>query len=431
MRPILTVVALTAVALAGCTSSGDGATGQLSIQILDQVQGSTVELAAAGAWGLTSSDPPAWKTAFNNKTMQLIGTGEPVPFNGTLAAGDYRGIRLAFEAVSRDGSEATLVENGFDLPINFTVSEGATTIIELGFAWTDALFETQDGLAFRPALNLVRVVEGDAEVERLEAQDIEVGGTRPPVARMRVFDTTGLEVFESDFVAESRTDPVVGTGTNLTFAASASEALQPGAEIVLFEWDMGDGTQLQGTTVEHAFSVIGNQTVRLTVTDSAGGTDSQQIRIALKPLAAEVTHTFEYDGLVAAAATAGGVGAPIDHVFPIDATMTPDGLAGTLIAASVTLDLGHPGGDLDLAVFDGAGTEIGSSGNLPGSDESWRGQYPDGGPAGGDWIVQVIPYAAIAMPYSGVLEVTWNTLDADPDYLAWLAAYDDGHDHQH
>ena len=43
-------------------------------------------------------------------------------------------------------------------------------------------------------------------------------------------------------------------------------------EIISYEWDFGDGVTATGPNVTHAFSSTGNQTVTLTVTDSAGNT---------------------------------------------------------------------------------------------------------------------------------------------------------------
>lgn len=439
MRQAILVCIMACVGLAGCTGD-DTTTGTLRIEVLDEVSGRPVELAATGAWALTAGDAPHWFSVFENETWQLVGTGQPLGLDGAVPVGSYQGLRIAFASVAQDGRAATLTESGFDLPIAFEVHDDEDTVVEIGFAWSDALFESQQGLAFRPAVNLVRVVHGGEEVLRLDATDIALGAGKPPVARMRLFDATGLEVFESDFVADSRTDtPVIGNAGNLTFAASGSEALQAGAELATYEWDFGDGTGGTGVTVYHEYPLRGgNYTVRLTVTDSLGNQDSQGLFIALRPITEPVEESVQFP----VAGTITGVdplscGGPDEYpalipgTYQIGASPARLGrVAGELAAVGLGLPVLLP--DLALRVVDAGGEVVGES-NGAGAAESFETKYEAGtGPAGGNWTLQVGACLALETAYVGSVTVTWVVDPAyDDRYLRWIDAYDDGHNHQH
>jgi len=51
--------------------------------------------------------------------------------------------------------------------------------------------------------------------------------------------------------------------------------------ITSFAWDFGDGSAATGAAVDHAFASAGNFTVRLTVRDAAGNSDSARAAIAI------------------------------------------------------------------------------------------------------------------------------------------------------
>jgi heat shock protein HslJ len=68
-------------------------------------------------------------------------------------------------------------------------------------------------------------------------------------------------------------------GQSLTFDANGS---QPGsARLTGFQWDMGDGGQLTGSTVQYSYATPGTYTVTLTVVDLAGrtGTATQTVTV--------------------------------------------------------------------------------------------------------------------------------------------------------
>lgn len=72
--------------------------------------------------------------------------------------------------------------------------------------------------------------------------------------------------------------PLVGTW--VTFNASASS--DPDGVISSYSWDFGDGRTASGVAVSHAYSAPGTYTVRLTVTDNDGASDTttQSVTVA-------------------------------------------------------------------------------------------------------------------------------------------------------
>ncbi len=73
------------------------------------------------------------------------------------------------------------------------------------------------------------------------------------------------------------------------FQASAA-AVDPAPAVVSYAWSFGDGAEAEGASVSHRFVEPGRYTVRLTVTDSLGGSEeasldvrAQALRLALTP----------------------------------------------------------------------------------------------------------------------------------------------------
>jgi LEA14-like dessication related protein len=61
-----------------------------------------------------------------------------------------------------------------------------------------------------------------------------------------------------------------------------SNSWDPDGSIVEYNWDMGDGTQLEGDTVNHRYSSAGTYLVRLTVVDDLGDHDDATHRITVR-----------------------------------------------------------------------------------------------------------------------------------------------------
>jgi PKD repeat protein len=84
-------------------------------------------------------------------------------------------------------------------------------------------------------------------------------------------NSTSVEVYDVPAVEFAYTSNTYANQT-MVFNATNSFALGSGAEIVSYEWNFGDGTNINGTdpVVEHEFSRVGNYTVSLNVTDNRG-----------------------------------------------------------------------------------------------------------------------------------------------------------------
>ncbi len=76
------------------------------------------------------------------------------------------------------------------------------------------------------------------------------------------------------------------TGQSLTFDGSGSKAGD--TPIVRYDWDMGDGTTLSGASVQYTYNAPGSYTVRLTVTDQAGQSNTASLVVQVRP-AVDVT----------------------------------------------------------------------------------------------------------------------------------------------
>ena len=422
--PKLVLAAVTAVTLvlAGCSGNGGGGaagSGEFRLDIVDSLAGGAMTL--QGAYLRASSGD--WRQALPDGTAYAFDGAGNASAAGLVPAGAYDRLRLLFDSVRSGDREALLTQSGVEVALNLTVSEAAPGAVTLAFAWPDSFFQSAQGLAFTPVLSLLVVQEGGVETARLAAAEIATGAGKAPVARMRVFDATGLEVFASTFVADSPEGPVVGNAGNLTFSATGSEALQPGATLQTPVWDIA-GTTLRGNTVVWSAPIHGgNVTVRLMVEDSDGNADTQTVTMALKPATATRMLTF-----AGSASGAGGMQGVQEHTFPVD-TETLDNASARLVHVRLTLSPGAatlPVSDLDVTLDDGAGARIGAA-TGSGSQHTIEADVQEA--ASGEWLVRVVPDPAFEAEYTVAVELTWKGVN--PGMEAFLAQYDDGHTHTH
>jgi thermolysin metallopeptidase-like protein/PKD domain-containing protein/nidogen-like len=68
----------------------------------------------------------------------------------------------------------------------------------------------------------------------------------------------------------------------LTVTVDASESTDAEG-IASYSWDFGDGTEAAGVTASHTFTEPGTYTVRLTVTDTGGATDTAEASVLVRP----------------------------------------------------------------------------------------------------------------------------------------------------
>lgn len=415
-RFVFSLVAM--LALAGCSgssSTGAGA-GEFTLAINDSLAGGSMAL--KGAYVHTAA---GWIEVLDNQTsFAFEGTGQNVSESASIPAGTYDRLRLLFAEVRLGGQSAALTQSGVELLVNITVADGSDTRVILGFGWPDAFFQSAQGLAFTPVLTSLVVETDGIETLRLQAADIATSAGKAPVARMRVFDPTGLEVFASTFVAESPANRVVGNAGNLTFSATASEVLQPGATLDKITWDIS-GETFQGNTIVWASPISGgNYTVRLTVEDSDGNKDSQTLKMALRPATASKTMVFT--------GTATGYGADDaeNHDFAVD-NATYENASAQLTHVRVVLQPGAAGlpvTDLNLALL-AEGTQVQA---VTGAGSQHTIDRDIKGPAG-TWTARVTPNPAYEADYTVTVTLTWKGIN--PGIEAFLADYDDGHTHEH
>ena len=95
-----------------------------------------------------------------------------------------------------------------------------------------------------------------------------------------VTPTTTLTPTPASPIAKvSATQTRANVGENVSFGGA--DSTDPDGTIVSYEWDFGDGTTELGATVTHAYSNERTYTVKLTVTDNDGLSDTDTIKITV------------------------------------------------------------------------------------------------------------------------------------------------------
>jgi PKD repeat protein len=154
-----------------------------------------------------------------------------------------------------------------DVPVTFSAQqstvqnpEGAVT-----YNWEFSDGETATGQTvtrqFTDAGQIevaLRVTDGVTSEQTTITRTVE---SAPPIAR---FDA-----------------PSVST-VNTQFTLSGSTSTATSGQIVSYEWDFGDGTTARGVDATHEYDTVGTYTLRLTVTDSWGQTDSQVEQVVIE-----------------------------------------------------------------------------------------------------------------------------------------------------
>jgi PKD repeat protein len=95
---------------------------------------------------------------------------------------------------------------------------------------------------------------------------------------LMVTDSTGASGSRSQTVTVSDVPPVASftfVCNLLTCSFNGSGSYDPDAAITTFAWSFGDGTTAIGSSVSHTYVAGGGRSVTLTVTDNAGGSNTQ------------------------------------------------------------------------------------------------------------------------------------------------------------
>jgi len=87
-------------------------------------------------------------------------------------------------------------------------------------------------------------------------------------------------------VADAGPDQTAYVGDTVNFDGSGSSDAD--GTIVSYDWDFGDGTTGSGVLVEHIYSVVGDYTITLTVTDNGGLTGADTAIVSVSEVPSEI-----------------------------------------------------------------------------------------------------------------------------------------------
>ncbi|MFB6255919.1 MAG: PKD domain-containing protein, partial [Haloplanus sp.] len=238
-----------------------------------------------------------------------------------------------------------------------------------------------------------------------------------------------------DPTAEAGSDRTVAEDTAVQFDGSLSD---DDTSIESYEWDFGDGSTATGKVVEHTYADPGTYTVTLTVTDSAGKTDTDTATVTVTDETAPTADagTDRTVGLNASTTfDAGGssdngniesyawdfgdgttaTGAEVTHAFDAlgtyEVTLTVTDAAGneatdtaTVTVADRTAPTADAGADRSVVVGETVALDAGNSSDNVGI-ESYEWDFGDGTTATGAEVTH-------AFDALGTYEVTLTVTDA-------------------
>ena len=164
------------------------------------------------------------------------------------------------------------------------------------YTWKVALILPRDhGLAdirdYRDVEAIAVLMPNEAGVRNVPWQTYET--TIDAIEAQSGYDLLALLPDKVEAAVESGTMPPLATasgpgaaldeGGTATFSAAGS--LDPNGSIVSFAWDFGDGSSGSGESVSHVYAQDGAYTVRLTVTDNDGLTDTATVNVTVTNVA--------------------------------------------------------------------------------------------------------------------------------------------------
>ncbi len=432
-RTALAALLLAGVSLAGCTSADeDGGSGTVSLTFVDDAP-SDISLLIAGAW--LQAEAGAWHRFVPAGTLvALSGGGQDTGVSGSLEPGHYSGLRVVFSAASVDGVPASLATTGLEVEIQVDIDNGDELALTLTFDWDASLFDAANGtMAIEPTIATLAIVRNGEPLRTLEGTTT-AAATLPPVARVTLIGADDAPLFAADFEAADTTAeaPIIAPSGRLKLLASASEALEPTAEIAAYRWVV-DGVEAGSNgSLDVTFPLVGGRsTIRLTVTDSLGVSDSQTLHLVLQPGKAVAVRAF--NGTVTDLRLADGTyvnGGPLLHTVAVNESL-PDGTPVRVSRIEASLGLtggGAPvGNNIDLLLRDPNGEEAANA-TSDGSDEHLSAVF-DPGATVGTWTLEVHGVRSYESQYAAT--VTLHMVAVNPEIEQFLASYSDGHDHQH
>ena len=209
---------------------------------------------------------------------------EPGTYTGTLRVTDDEGAtdEITFEVTARDPDDGRPVAAIQLTPAVAIVGEEATLSAEgssdpdgeiVAWAWT---------------------LEGDALAEPVEASEESWAWTLEEAGEVTVTLTVTDDEGLTDTASRSwrwgvAPEAVIAisapphlTGEAVTFDATDSD--DPDGSIVSYQWDFGDGQTGRNVQAQHVYTVPGEVTATLTVTDGDGLTDTAEVTLEITRL---------------------------------------------------------------------------------------------------------------------------------------------------
>ena len=261
--------------------------GNYTIQHCDIVKN-----ALQGGYAFTAGYPEPGPLVEQDE-LHLIIQNSIFAFNGNLTENNPTGIWIAdsqnfttqnsiyfsrdFEEIYFNDTGASITRDQINmnlLGVNFGVDPEFVNMHESDFHLKP----------MSPAIDNGTIVEVDID---LEHNPRPVGGG---------YDIGCYEFANQPPVANFTYTPEHPT-VNQTVIFDASFSYDPDGMIVSYDWDFGDGATASGVVVTHAYSVAGNYTVTLIITDDSGATNSTSRLITVLPPTPAVsvsTDKYEY-----------------------------------------------------------------------------------------------------------------------------------------
>jgi alpha-galactosidase len=164
-------------------------------------------------------------------------------------------------------------------PSVFVLKESNHQSIVAIFNWTESLRShdlsvAQLGLDKDGTYNSIEVLDPTASLSRVQ-RTLHVRQPPHSVRLIKLLDnSTRVEAVAPRIVAPSSGK----TGENIEFSSDDSSEANP---VVMYRWDFGDGTTLEGQHVTHAFTKAGNYDVTLTIVGLAEASTKAKFPISV------------------------------------------------------------------------------------------------------------------------------------------------------
>ena len=225
-------------------------------------------------------------------------------------------------------------------------------------------------------------------LDRTTAKNSTQTVSKPPVARISIFGGNGALLFKSTFQAEDVSEIIlIDAKTKLSLIAGDSEAVEPGATLTSYAWTL-DGKPIEGgrqANLELAEPAL--HTLTLTVTDSKGKTDTQSLKLGVKPEPYEVVTELATGPIVGAE----GEGQSESLAWELAAPEKPAKIQSVVITAAPPVQC-----DAILELLDGEGTSVGFSDNAGHTSSSQTEEITLGEIPFAAYSIRVAPFACVA-----------------------------------